>query len=357
MSENQSPSTPTQSPVDEHGGWPGILGQLSAASDLSPAASKAALQTILTGTATDAQIAGFIMALRIKGETVDEMSGLVQAMREAATPLDIDDSAIDIVGVGGAPTRRKHALNVSTMASFVASGAGATVCKHGNRKASSTSGSFDLLEQLGIAIDVTPEVLAAGVNELGLGFAFARTFHPAMRFVGPVRAELGVPTVFNQLGPLAHPGLLTRQVVGVGDPKAAPRMIEVLRASGSVRSMVVTGDGNLDEFSTTGPSTVHELRDGEITSYQVSAADVGLAPASPDDLVGGDAVANAAITADIFSGTAGAKRDIVVLNAAAGLVVSGVTADLGEGVGLAQAAIDDGRAAAKVEQLKAHNVG
>jgi anthranilate phosphoribosyltransferase len=337
--------------LDAHGGWPGVLGTLADGNDLDADSTRAVLATILAGEATDAQIAAFIVGLRIKGETVAELTGLQGAMIDAATPLTVPDDTIDIVGVGGAPSRRVHALNVSTMASFVAAGSGATVCKHGNRKASSTSGSFDLLEQLGIDVDVSPDALEAQVRDHGVGFAFARTFHPAMRHVGPVRAELGIPTVFNILGPLSHPGRLSRQVIGAADWSIADRMIRVLQATGSVRSLVVHGDGGLDELTTTGPSKMLSLEGGEITEIAVDAAALGLAPATPEDLAGGDAAVNADIARRIFAGEPGPKRDIVVLNAAAGLVAAGIVDELEAGIESAAAAIDDGRAAAKVEAL------
>ncbi|MEM7141923.1 MAG: anthranilate phosphoribosyltransferase [Actinomycetota bacterium] len=339
------------SSLDAHGGWPGILGTLTAGDDLDGATTRAVLGTILAGEATDAQIAAFIVGLRQKGESVDELAGLQGAMIDAATPLSVPDGTVDIVGVGGAVSRRSAALNVSTMASFVAAGAGATVCKHGNRKASSTSGSFDLLEALGIDIDLAPDALEAQVRDHGVGFAFARTFHPAMRHVGPVRAELGIPTVFNVLGPLSHPGRLTRQVIGVADWAIADRMIRVLQATGSVRSLVVHGEGGLDELTTTGPSRMLSLADGEITEHTVDPVSLGLAPASADDLAGGDAQVNAEIARAIFGGEPGPKRDIVVLNAAAGLLAAGLAASLDDGIAQAAAAIDDGRAAAKVAAL------
>lgn len=328
-----------------------MLGTLAAGDDLSAEATRAVLGTILAGEATDAQIAAFIVGLRIKGETVEELTGLQGAMIDAATPLTMPDGTIDIVGVGGAASRRLHALNVSTMAAFVVAGAGATVCKHGNRKASSTSGSFDLLEALGVDVDIAPAALEAQVRDHGIGFAFARTFHPAMRHVGPVRAELGIPTVFNILGPLSHPGRLTRQVIGVADWSIADRMIRVLQATGSQRALVVHGHGGLDELTTTGPSRMLSLEADEITEIDVDARDLGLAAAAAADLVGGDAVANAEIARRVFAGQRGAPRDIVVLNAAAGMIAAGVVADLGAGVEAAIAAIDDGRVAAKVAAL------
>ncbi len=339
--------------LDAHGGWPGILGTLTTKHDLTAEQCTAVLGEILAGAATDAQISAFIVGLRIKGETVEELTGLQRAMMAVAEPLSLPDDTIDIVGVGGAPSRRKHALNVSTMAAFVAAAAGASVCKHGNRKASSTSGSFDFLEALGIPFELTPAELEAQVVEHGVGFAFARMFHPAMRHVGPVRAEIGIPSVFNILGPLSHPAALTRQVIGASDWTLAHRMAETLRATGSVRSLIVHGDGGLDELTTTGPSRMVSLDDGEITEVEIDAADFGLARATPDDLAGGDAEANAAIAKRVFAGEAGPARDIVVLNAGAALVASGVVDDLAAGVEAAAAAIVDGRAAAKVAALQA----
>lgn len=339
--------------IEDVGGWPGLLGALGAGHDLEAEQTRAALGAILAGEATPAQTAAFIVALRIKGETVDELTGLVRAMLDAAEPLDLPPGTIDIVGAGGAPSRRRHALNVSTMASIVAAGAGATVCKHGNRRASSTSGSFDLLEALGIGIDLAPAAVAECVREVGVGFAFARTFHPAMRHVAPVRAELGIPTVFNVLGPLSHPGRVQRQVVGVSDADLGARMVRVLAATGSVHAMVVTGHGELDELSTTGPNTVHELRDGAIADIVVDPADLGLTVVAPEALAGGDATANADIARRVVDGEPGPARDIVVLNAAAGLVVADLAPDLAAGVELAGAAIDDGRARAVLDRLVA----
>ena len=339
--------------MEDHGGWASVLGRLSSGEDIPAAAAQAVLSTVLAGEATDAQLAGFLVSLRQKGETVEELIGMVEAMRAAAVPLDLPDDTIDIVGAGGSTMRREAALNVSTMASFVAAGAGATVCKHGNRRASSTSGAFDVLEALAVRIEEDAAAVQRCVHEVGVGFAFARTFHPAMRFAGPVRAQLGIPTVFNVLGPLAHPGRLRRQVVGVADPEVGRRMAEVLAATGSVCSMVVSGDAGLDELSTTGPNVVHRVVDGTITTEEVDPAALGLARAARVDLRGGDADANAAICRRVLGGEPGAARDIVVLNAAAGLVVAGVADDLAEGVAAAAAAIDDGRAADRLDRLVA----
>lgn len=336
--------------LDAHGGWPSILGTLADGKDLTAEVTRAVLGTILAGDATDAQIAAFIVGLRIKGETVEELTGLQGAMLDAATPLHLPDGTIDIVGMGGATSRRAHALNVSTIAAFVAAGAGAIVCKHGNRKASSTSGSFDLLEALGVEVDITPDALEAQVSGIGIGFAFARTFHPAMRHVGPVRAELGVPTVFNILGPLSHPARLEHQVIGVADWSIADRAIRVLAATGSQRALVVHGEG-LDELTTAGPSRMLSLAHGDIAEVTVDATEFGLPRVTLQDLAGGDAARNAELARRVLDGAQGPIRDIVVLNAAAGLVVAGLAADLSDGVVRAQDAIDDGRARAKLEAL------
>ncbi len=335
----------------DFGGWPGTLGALQANTDLTPEHTEAVLDVILAGEATDAQIAAFIMGLRQKGETVDELAGLVRAMHAAATPLAIAPGAVDIVGMGGAPSRRKAALNVSTMACFVAAGAGAVVCKHGNRKASSTSGSFDLLDALGVNFDVAPERLSEIVGEVGVGFAFARTFHPAMRHVGPVRAQLGIPTVFNVLGPLSNPGRLTRQVVGVADESLADRMVEVLLATGSEHAWVVTGDGPLDELSTTGPTTVRALEGDSVSVFSLDPRELDIPAPSDGALDGGDAEVNAAITRRLFGGEQGAARDIVTLNAAAGLVVAGLASTIEQGMQQAAESIDSGAATAKLDAL------
>lgn len=339
--------------LDELGGWPAVLGALTAGRDLTHDEAFAALTEVLEGRATPAQVAGLIVALRMKGETVDEMTGLVEAMLSASLPLEVPDTAVDIVGTGGSRARQVSALNVSTMAAFVAAAAGATVCKHGNRKASSTSGSFDVLEALGVTVELDGRGVAACVEKAGIGFAFARLFHPAMRHAAPVRAELGVPTVFNFLGPLSHPGGVTRQVIGVSDPTMIDRVVGVLRARGAPRALVVHGDDGLDELTTVCTTTVHEIRDGDATTWRLDPADLGLPMARPEQLAGGDPETNARLAAELFQGATGPVRDIVVLNAAAALIVAEVVDDLESGVAAAGAAIDDGRARAKLDQLVA----
>jgi anthranilate phosphoribosyltransferase len=331
--------------------WPELLGTLTAGADLGADRARAALAVVLAGEATPAQIAALIVALRMKGETVDELSGMVDAMLDAAAPLSLPEPTIDIVGMGGAPSRRRHALNVSTMASIVAAAAGATVCKHGNRKASSTSGSFDFLEALGVNIDLDGPGVERCVEHAGVGFCFARSFHPAMRHAGPVRAELGIPTVFNVLGPLSHPGRISRQVIGVSDPALLDRVAALLAARRAVHSWVVHGHGDLDEITTTGPTEVREVRGDMVTSFVVDPGELGIEVVAPDALAGGDAAANASIFAAVLAGERPAVADIVALNAAAGLVVGSVAATLSEGLDAARSAIDDGRVAATLDRL------
>ncbi len=337
--------------LDALGGWSAVLGPLSAGRDLDADLTHAALCEILTGQASDARIAGFIVGLRIKGETVEEVSGMVDAMLDTCEPITLEDGVVDIVGTGGSPTRRLHALNISTMASLVTAAAGVRVCKHGNRKASSTSGSFDLLDELGVAIELDAAGVAHCVREVGVGFAFARAHHPAMRFVGPVRAELGIPTVFNLLGPLSHPGRVRRQVVGVGDERVVELVAGVLASRGTPRALVVHGNDSLDEITLTGSTIVHEIVDGSTRVYDLTPADLGLPERSPDELRGGDPATNAELARAVLDGQPGAVRDIVVANAAAGLWVGDAVDSLAEGVELAAAAIDDGRARATLDAL------
>lgn len=331
------------------GGWATILGTLQAGNDLTSAQTQMVLAEMLAGRAADSQIAAFIVAIRMKGETIEELTGMVEAMQAEATRLTVAPDAIDIVGMGGAPSRRRAALNVSTMACFVAAAAGATVLKHGNRRASSTSGSFDFLEALGAQFEFDAEHLQRVVAETNVGFAFARLYHPSMRHVGPVRAQLGIPTVFNALGPLANPARVTRQVVGVANAELGERMAGVLHATGSTFSWVVTGDGQLDELSTSGPTTVHELDNGAIRTFTIDPQAHGIAPPADGALDGGDAAANVAIFDRLLGGETGAIRDIVALNAAAGLVVAGVATDIADGLERAAAAIDSGAARATTD--------
>lgn len=330
--------------LGQYGGWAGIFRHLTGGSSLTADAANAAMTEILSGEATPAQIAGFVIALRTKGETAEELVGLLSAMRAAAETVPLDAAGLGLIDTCGTGGDNSGSINVSTAAALVAVGAGARVCKHGNRSASSQCGSADVLEALGAVIDLGPEGVARCVTEAGFGFCMAPRFHPAMRHAGPARRELAVATVFNFLGPLANPAGVKRQLVGVSDRAMAEIMLEVLAATGSERAMIVYGQDGLDELSTTGPTDVWELRDGDLHRHTVDPADLALAPASADDLVGGDAAANADLLREVLDGQRGAHRDIVALNAAAALVVAEVSDTLEGGLEAAAASIDSGRA-------------
>jgi anthranilate phosphoribosyltransferase len=338
----------------ELGGWPAVLGPLVAGRDLGSDLARAAMTEILDGAATPAQLAGFVVALRMKGETVEELAGLLDAMLAAAESVEVEpvlrDRLVDIVGTGG---DRSHTINVSTIAGLVIAGAGVPVCKHGNRAASSSCGSADLLEALGVRLELAPADITRCLVDAGIAFCFAPRFHPALRHAGPPRRELGIPTAFNILGPMANPARVRRMVVGVADPAVAPKMLGVLAHEGATRVLVVHGDDGLDELTTTAPSTVWELRDGEVDLWRLDPAELGLPPAGPEGLRGGDPAVNARLARAVLAGERGPHRDIVVLNAAAGLLVGSAVASLGDGVTLAGAVLDDGRATRALERLVA----
>jgi anthranilate phosphoribosyltransferase len=339
-------------PLTELGGWPAILGDLTSGRDLTLDQARAAMAEILDGAATPAQIAGFIVALRMKGETVDELTGLVDAMLAAAERVTLPDpgAVVDVVGTGG---DRAHTINVSTLAALVVAGAGGRVCKHGNRAASSATGAADLLEALGVRIDCGPDVVARCVADAGIGFCFAPRFHAAMRHAGPPRRELGIPTAFNFLGPLANPAGVRRLMIGVADASMAERMVGVLAARGSERVLVVHGDDGLDELTITTTSQVLELREGDVHAYVVDPKDLGITPASVEALAGGDPATNAALARGVLDGEPGPHRDIVCLNAGAALLAAGVADDLASGIGAARSSIDEGAAAAALDRLVA----
>jgi anthranilate phosphoribosyltransferase len=331
-------------------GWAPVIGTLSSGADLTADRARAAMAEILDGAATPAQIAGFIVALRMKGETVDELTGMLEAMLAAGERVDLplEMSVVDIVGTGG---DRAHTINVSTLAALVVAGAGGRVCKHGNRAASSAAGSADVLEALGVRIDCGPEEVARCVREAGIGFCFAPRFHPAMRHAGPTRRELGVPTAFNILGPLANPAGARRLMIGVADGAVAERMAGVLAHRGAARALIVHGDDGLDELTISTTSRVVDVRDGTVETYTVDPAALGIASAPSGAVVGGDPAANAAIARRVLAGEPGPHRDIVVLNAGAGLMAAGLADDLESGLTTARAAIDDGRAAGALDAL------
>jgi anthranilate phosphoribosyltransferase len=351
------PSTPDADGVtfDSLGGWPGVLTGLLDGRSLSAGQAEVVLGQVLSGQAAPTQIAALVTALRAKGESVEEMTGFVRAMVAHAVPLALPGGieVIDTCGTGG---DRLRSINVSTIAALVVAATGAKVCKHGGRASSSAVGAADVLEALGVVADLGPEGVARCIDEVGMGFCFAPRFHPAMRYAAPVRKELGIPTVFNYLGPLANPGRARYQVVGVSNPAMADKMLGVLAANGASRAMVVYGDDGLDELSTTGLSTVHELvrlpsGSYERSNYRVDPALLGFAPASIEDLRGGDAAFNAEAIRRVIAGDASPHRDIAVLNAAASLVVIGQAADLPAGITLACEVIDDGRAVSVLDAL------
>jgi anthranilate phosphoribosyltransferase len=334
-----------------HGGWPVVLGTLMDGGSLDRSVARVAMAEILDGAASPAQIAAYIVALRMKGETVEELVGMVEAMLEASELVTLDPSlrAVDIVGTGG---DRAHTINVSTLAAIVVAGAGGKVCKHGNRAASSACGAADLLEALGVAIELGPEGVARCVGEAGIGFCFAPRYHPAMRHAGPSRRDLGIPTAFNILGPLSNPGRVRRSLIGVADLRMAERMAGVLHANGSERALIVHGGDGLDELTTTGPSTVVELQaDGAVTTWSVDPDALGIRRVDREDLVGGDAATNAELARRVLAGEAGPHRDIVCLNAGAGLLVAGLVPDLPAGLEAARDAIDSGAAVAALHRM------
>jgi anthranilate phosphoribosyltransferase len=337
--------------------WPEVLARLSRRESLSEAEAAETMAVVFAGEATPAQIGAFLTLLHAKGETWEEVTGLARAMVDAsvACPLEAADGTVvvDLVGTGG---DRLASINVTTLASFMVAGAGVPVCKHGNRAASSSVGTADVLEALGVAIEIGPHGVARCVTEAGMGFCFAQRFHPAMRFVGPVRKEIGVPTVFNFLGPLCNPARLRHQLVGVSDPEIGPIMAAVFGTTGSRRSLIVHADDGLDELSVTSPTSVLDVRgDGrggyEVTDWRVDPASLGFAPARMEDLRGGDAAFNAGVIRTVLEGEVGPRRDIGVLNAAAALMVAGRVDDLESGVALATESVESGRALAVLDAL------
>jgi anthranilate phosphoribosyltransferase len=330
--------------------WAEVLTALTRRVDLRADQAAWAMGTILAGNATDAQIAGFAVGLRTKGETDEELAAVVETMRRLGehvpVPLNLEGRLIDTCGTGG---DRSGTVNVSTMAAIVATAAGAKVAKHGNRALSSQSGSADVLEALGVVIDLGPEGVAHCLREVGIGFCFAPRFHPAMRFAGPVRKELGAPTTFNFLGPLTNPAGVRRQAIGVSDPQMAERMLRTLARLGTERALAFHGLDGLDELTITGPSRVYSLQDGEVNVTEITPEQFGFERADLSSLAGGDAAANAKVVRAILDGDRGPVRDVVLLNTAAALLVDGVDADFAAGITRAGEAIDSGAAAAVLE--------
>lgn len=321
--------------------WSGVLGRLLSGEDLDEATAADALRTIMSGGTSAVETAAFLVALRAKGEAAAEIAGLVRAMLEHAERIDLDGIVVDTCGTGG---DQAGTFNISTVAALVVAAAGVPVAKHGNRAASGKCGSADLLEAWGVVIDLPPEQARRSIDELGIGFLFARTFHPAMKHVAPVRAELGVPTVFNVLGPLTNPAGVDRQVVGVADANMAPLVAEALLRLGREHALVVRGEDGLDELTTTGPSRMWEIRDGRIHDELFDPASLGLERTTIADLQGGEVEDNVRVANAVLDGEVGPRADVVALNAAAALYVAGAVGDLRSGLGLACETLGSGAA-------------
>ncbi|RUV39219.1 anthranilate phosphoribosyltransferase [Mesorhizobium sp. M7A.F.Ca.MR.148.00.0.0] len=323
------------------------IAKIATGSALSFEEAREAFDIIMSGDATPGQIGGFLMALRVRGETVSEISGAVATMRGKMLHVDAPTDAIDIVGTGG---DNSHSVNISTASAFVVAGSGVPVAKHGNRGLSSLTGAADVLVALGVKIDISPEFIGRCIHEAGVGFMFAPAHHPAMKHVGPTRVELGTRTIFNLLGPLSNPAGVKRQLVGVFLPEWILPVAETLKALGAEHVWVAHGDG-YDEITTTGETQVAEVIGGEIRSFTLTPEAVGLPRHSKDELRGGDADYNAKALRDMLGGAAGAYRDTVLMNAGAGLVVAGKATTLGDGIAAAAQAIDSGRALQVLDRL------
>ncbi|WP_029073898.1 anthranilate phosphoribosyltransferase [Kaistia adipata] len=326
------------------------IAKVASGKALNRAEAEAAFDVIMSGSATPAQIGGFLMGLRVRGETVDEIAGAVATMRAKMTPVDAPADAIDIVGTGGDGA---HTYNISTASAFVVAGAGVPVAKHGNRAVSSKSGAADVLMALGVNVDIPPETIGRAIREAGIGFMFAPAHHSAMKHVGPARVELGTRTIFNILGPLANPGGVKRQLIGVYSEEWLEPLAHVLATLGSEQAWIVHGAGGVDEITTAGPTKVAALKNGTVETFTIEPGSVGV-PISPVEAIrGGDAEFNANALRALLEGAEGAYRDTVLLNAGAALIVAGKAASLVEGVALAAASIDEGRAHERLDRLVA----
>jgi len=325
------------------------LAELMDGRDLSQEDAREVMRSIMAGESTPGQIGAFLVALRIKGETADEIAGCAEAMREHV--LVVRPARTDLVDTAGTGGDGARTFNISTAAALVAAAAGAGVAKHGNRAVSSSSGSADVLEALGFNLELPPETIARSIDELGFGFLFAPTHHPAMRHAAPVRRELATRTVFNVLGPLTNPAGARAQVVGVYAPELVPTIAEVLARLGAERAFVVHGAAGVDELSPAGPNLVCEVADGRVRRREIDPLDLGIERCAPEDLGGGDPAENAGVIRHIFAGADGGKRDAVLLNAAGAIAAGGLARDLAEGVGLARETIDSGAAGERLEAL------
>ncbi len=306
------------------------------------------MEEIMSGEATPAQFGAFVTALRLKGETIDEIIGLVKTMRARAVPINAPLPMVDTCGTGGDAS---HTFNISTVTAFVVAGAGLIVAKHGNRAMSSRCGSADVLEAIGVKIDLNANQVETCLNEIGIGFLFAPIFHPAMKYAAAPRREIGIRTVFNIIGPLSHPAGNINQLIGVADRKLLPKMASVLQALGCQHALVVHGEDGLDEASTSAKTLIYEVKNSTINTYEIQAEEYGIQQTTLDTLEGGNREKNATILKNILGGKHGPARDIVVLNAAAALLAGNRVEDLKEGVQVAQTSIDSGQALDKMERL------
>ena len=329
------------------------LGRLLDGSSLSREEAREVMSEVMRGEATPGQIGGFLVALRLKGETTDEITGCAEAMREHVLPVRPQrDDLVDTAGTGGDAAQT---LNISTAAALVAAAAGAAVAKHGNRAVSSASGSADVLEALGFRLELEPERIAASIDELGFGFMFAPTHHPAMRHAAPVRRELATRTVFNVLGPLTNPAGARAQVVGVYSPELVRTIAEVLAQLGARRAFVVHGAGGIDELSPAGPNAVCEVRDGRVVERTIDPLDLGVPRCRPEALRGGSPAENARAIRHVLAGGDGGRRDAILLNAAGAIAAVGHAEDLREGLEQARAAVDSGAALERLDALAAYS--
>lgn len=325
-----------------------LIQKVSTGATLTQDEIRTALEIMTDGHATHAQMGAFLMAMRVRGETVDEITGATQMMRSRMNRVSAPPDAVDIVGTGG---DGHGTFNVSTCASLVAAGAGLKIAKHGNRSVSSISGASDVLAALGVKLEIAPERITQAIQEAGVGFMWAPMHHPAMKHWAPVRAELGIRTLFNLLGPISNPAGVKRQLVGVFSRQWVEPIAHVLNNLGATHVWVVHGHDGLDELTTTGSTDVAEVKDGKVRVFEVTPADAGLAPAKLSDLKGGDAKHNAAAISDVLAGKSGPFRDIVLLNAAAALIVGGKAKSLTDGVALSVHAIESGAARMALERL------
>jgi len=326
----------------------GLIAKAATGATLTREEAARGFDTMMSGEATPSQMGALLMALRVRGETVDEITGAVTAMREKMLRVRAPADAIDVVGTGGDAS---GSFNISTCAAFIVAGAGVPVAKHGNRALSSRSGAADVLGALGVNIDLSPERIGYCIKEAGIGFMFAPAHHPATKNVGPTRAELGTRTIFNLLGPLSNPAGVKRQMVGVFSRQWIEPLAQVLKNLGSEAAWVVHGSDGLDEITTAGPTHVAALENGAVRIFEIAPEEIGLPRVKPEALRGGDAKTNAQALAEVLKGKKGAFRDVAVLNAAAGLVVAGRAKELKQAVALAQQAVDSGAAHARLERL------